>query len=95
MLCYIVWFDGQYRQAIDIISWLFPILATAILLFQYANKANTCCLCYFIAKYESRVRKLILLQSEKLSSQENEHERLTTYLVYVALFAFQEKYNGS
>ena len=37
-------------QNIDIISWLFPILATDELLFRYANKANTYCLCYFTAK---------------------------------------------
>ena len=54
MLCYVVWFTPvslmDKLQNIDIISWLFPILATDKLLFRYANKANTYCLCYFTAK---------------------------------------------
>ena len=43
LLCYIVWFAPvlvglmDKLQNIDIISWLFPILATDKLLFRYAN----------------------------------------------------------
>lgn len=63
--CATVWFAPvglmDNLQNIDIISWLFPILATDKLLFRYANKANTDCLCSFTAKYIFWVKQNWLL----------------------------------